>query len=218
MSSFRFALGLLVLPLLGACDVLIGDSGYIHNRSNQYLASSQGAPLVVPANLSKSQITRYYDIPEVKGELGVSMAPPGSSAERAGFGKHSAGLPTQPAIEQHDLILASRDKHNILIINQQFSQAWSFVGSALQRRRIPILIHKRTIKTYFIADTFITDDKINADTPIRQVHLSQFGNKTEVLITDNKGKAVNPATSQRLLEDLRLGLLGKRKKTFFGLV
>jgi uncharacterized lipoprotein len=218
MRQFRFHMAFMTLAFLAGCDAIVGDSGVIHDRSNQYLASREGRPLVVPPNLSKEQISDTYAVTAVDGELGVNLAPPGSLAAESGLSRHSAALPILPAISEYQIKINTEGKQTSLVLDQSFTKAWTFIGSALQRRRLPILVHKRDLQTYFIADTFYTDDKITKDTPIRQVHLIDEGPNTRIIVLSNESKPLNPAIQKRLIEDLKLGLLGKRKKRFFGLV
>lgn len=59
------------------CARLFGKDSHFQQKKNEYLQAEDQPPLRLPADLSRVNISDYYDIPEVSGEPGkVSVAPP----------------------------------------------------------------------------------------------------------------------------------------------
>lgn len=67
---------LLILSSTG-CARLFGKESHFQQKKNEYLEAQDELPLRLPADLSRANISDYYNIPEVPGEPGeVSIVPP----------------------------------------------------------------------------------------------------------------------------------------------
>lgn len=66
-----------LIGVLGFLGLLTGCSGkYATNDKQQYLESRNGAPLVVPEPLTRSNLSGFYELPTPEGERKVSIVPP----------------------------------------------------------------------------------------------------------------------------------------------
>lgn len=56
--------------------LFLTSCSYVSNGEKYYMQARNGAPLVIPAPLSSSNISHFYDLPPQNGNATVSIAPP----------------------------------------------------------------------------------------------------------------------------------------------
>jgi uncharacterized lipoprotein len=69
------------------CGLLWGCSGEIHDK--RYLTAKNGPKLTTPPGLSDTRISSYYFLPEPRGDVDVSIIPPGSILQQEASGVRS---------------------------------------------------------------------------------------------------------------------------------
>jgi len=234
ITKIKMILSLLSLSLLlVGCAQFYGHKSFVYHRDEAYLESKDSTSLNVPSDLDKAVLSTYYIIPEVKGELDTSPLPPGGLreadikvspkqrymgepvAQKAPEQRYMSGPVVQKAPEQRSAVEEKTmpNGHMRLVTVTPPPKTWIILGQGIQRQRIKILNADKSLKTYYILDTFATFGRLNEDTPVYQLHVvpGKENQSSEIFIVDNQGQLINKAREKRLLTSIRKGMVGKKK-------
>lgn len=202
---YRNIIVLSAAVLISACGSVIGDEGYFHDRSNDYLKSKNGHALVIPPHLNRDNISNYYTISKVRAAPATTKLPPGSL-------KGIVNARRDPVMQAatNKAQLATMKNAVGLVIEQPLAQAFATVGTGLERQHIKIGKADRAAHVYDIVDLYATFDIERPDTPVYRLHLTAMGqDKTQITVKTLSGQPVNKGTQERLLGGLKKGIAGK---------
>jgi len=234
----------LLALLLTACCVVDKPKEVVHDRKNEYQAEQSAPRMKIPAHLSAEKISDFYEIPDTVDKLpspDTEIAPPGAKQWQLEKTKRKtqsrkALIPRpksdpKPVTEQ--ATIATKQFKTIpslqgfthdmptMAINSDFNNVWQSMEKALKVAKYPVVGKVKDLKTYFIVDAPGDGGRVRKETPIYQLHLIPQDDNTIVYVTDNDGQQLTNKVSETVLNDVNLGLQGKRKinvfKWFFNL-
>ena len=146
----------LIILTTTACAPLWGNDSYLHRRQNAYLTSQNGTSLQLPPHLRKNcTLNQRYTIPNVTGQAGISLAPPGSS-----IAQHAPKQVFMPGLKKSQLRLQTVHRQPVLIVDIPYTEAWLAVNNSLARQRIPVIGQNRQSGYYYIVDTYATKNRV----------------------------------------------------------
>jgi uncharacterized lipoprotein len=215
-----------ILLDLGGCSTLFGKHNFVTQRETEYLHSQATPPLQVTAGLNKTNIGDDYVIPAAMTSpptQAPGLLPPGSLAEKIATGAVPATvlkekIPSPTATTSNSADNNTRATNNntagpILTLDQNITTAWSKVGDSLKQAGYIIANQNKTTGIYYIIDAPSTFDKVKMDTPIYQLHMQNTNNVVQIYITDSEGRSIATKIAQRILDDLKNTLAGKKPST-----
>jgi len=198
----RLSVILFTLFSLSACSYITGEKSYYQKRKNAYLEAQDNPDLVVPAGLSRMDIADNYKIPEVSGQPGVSILPPGSLVA-------SETMSSQQQTKQRfDMFIVDRADQAVLLVDADIKQVWPVLGDGLARQKIKVLDANEDLHKYYILNSAYMAGKIQEE-DIYHINLAAQDDNTLIKITDHQGQPLAETENKRLLKQVMRGLKGR---------
>ena len=190
-----------------ACAPLWGNDSYVHRRENTYLTSQNGVDLTLPPNLrTHNTVHTHARLPNVTGQAGVSIVPPGSSIAMQQSSNKQIFM---PGLKASQFKLHTVAGHPVLTVYARYPEVWFALSNGLSRQGIPVIGQDRKLGYYYVVDTYLTQNRVTKASPVYQIYLHIVAPKTiQLFLLDTQGKPVVGDDARRLLYHVSRGMQG----------
>ncbi|MCD6055568.1 MAG: NlpB/DapX lipoprotein [Gammaproteobacteria bacterium] len=186
------------------------------NREKEYTQSQNQSTLMMPADVKLASNNQLYPIPVVGSQptiLSASTLPPDSLAARDYLSEQDPGVLQAEQVEYVRTVL-STDNTGSLEVNSDFQSAWDMTGLAIAASSYKLARFDHTLGIYFVGDTSKTEDQGAKAIPLYQVLVQGGTRQSTISLVNEKGQALSPTASNRMLSALQsqLGALNNKEK------
>ncbi len=192
---------LIVIALVACTLASCAKYGMSHNQKKYAQFGGQVHKAVAPQGVPPIKQQAYYAVPNrnvAPGASQVSLVPPGSRVLQAQT-ETKVKKTTYARAQGQSSWVKLKDGSPALMLSMNANQAWASVGKALHSSKIQVLDQDSSIKSYYVLDTSVTNNKVTQTTPIYRLYVKQLGNQSELSVVSQKNRAVNPAITTRIL-------------------